>query len=263
VTIPISGEVLSYQALDDADPGYAGSAGMATVGSSIAYRGDVSFNQVAGDFATYTFTGLTPGQYYVAFTWLDDGTASQVETFSDATPFTVLDGATPIFSSTLNHEFSPTNAPGGANFLGNIFVEGRTWQAYAPGGFLNVTGTTVTVRIDENLTDLDLGRLILADGVLLFQVTAVPGGNSEGGEGGGEAAMLADSSGGGSSLRMDDSSDALDSALLGTTYWDNDLEDMAAVLAADDNREDQYDDVPVSNLAGHEELEAALTDWLE
>jgi hypothetical protein len=114
----------------------------------------------------------------------------------------------------------------------------------------------VTVTINESVTD---PAFIQADGVLLFQASATPPGNSEGG--GGEAALLA--GGGGSSLRMDESSDALDSALLGTTYWDNDLEDMADVLAADENRDESYEDVAVSNIADDEALEVALADWLE
>jgi hypothetical protein len=197
---------------------------------------------------------MSPGVYYVALTWQDaDGNTL----LANNTPFTVLDGVTPVFGSTINQENGPDSTSGvGASYLGNILVEDRTWQAY---GFISITGPTVTVTISNTGAE----GLILADGVLLFQVSGTPAGNSERGEGDGERLVLGEGSGG-SSLRVDDSSDALDSTLLGTTYWGAEIEDMIELLAADNRREESYaDDLAISKVKDDEELELALADWLE
>ena len=66
----------------------------------------------------------------------------------------------------------------------------------------------------------------------------------------------------GGSLRQDESSDAMDQALLNTSYWDSDVDEMATILAADSSREASSDSVSSSQKLPEDDLEAVLADLL-
>jgi hypothetical protein len=121
--------------------------------------------------ATYTFANIQPGLYYVGLTWFSGAGSA----FANNTAVTVLNGATPVLNFNVNQELGP-DQPGGANYIGSAFIEGVFWQAYAPGGFINVaTAATLSVTISNTAAE----GLILADGVILVQVATAPPGNSE------------------------------------------------------------------------------------
>jgi hypothetical protein len=140
-----------------------GAPGTATVGTwtlvrNAGFRGDY-LTSTAGTgtkYATWTFTGLTPGLYRVSATWL---TASNRATNA---PYTILQGTTVLGTAAINQRVAP------AGFTDS----GATWQDL--GGPYQVTGTTLTIK----LTDKANG-VVVADGMriqrLSPEMTASPG----------------------------------------------------------------------------------------
>ncbi|MBI3465639.1 MAG: choice-of-anchor D domain-containing protein [Planctomycetes bacterium] len=161
INLDVSGEVLPYRIIDDQDTadGYS-QTGMISAANVMSYRGDASYADIAANqgpaSATWTFTNLSPGTYYVGLTWLDsDGNPL----LADNTPVTVLENGTPLLSFTLNQEDGPEQPTAGS--LGSVLIDGATWQTY---GVFVVTGPTVTVTMTNQAEGT-----ILADGVLLYR----------------------------------------------------------------------------------------------
>lgn len=93
------------------------------------------------EVATWTFTGLEPGEYAVAATWRG------VTSGASNAPFTVLDNTTPLATLKVDQRI---------NSLG--FVDGGSeWQSL---GTFTITGTTLAVK----LTD-EANGAVFADGV--------------------------------------------------------------------------------------------------
>jgi hypothetical protein len=247
VNLPITANVLNYRIIDDAFPAAGGYSESGTFGSTGGYQGDARFaNSSAAQGpanATWTFTNVTPGIYYVAFTWADNGGNTL---YSGNTPVSIYDGAAIPANLEASAVFNQRNAPTGFGF------EGSMWQI---AGFVDISSTTVTVR----MSNAGVNGLILADGVILTRIGGgVPPGNGESSAGQGLAASAPDSP------ETAQVGDALDEAL--SAYWSEDLDEVAVALAKDQatTREDR----PASELiaAGEsgdsEAIDLALTEWL-
>ena len=96
-----------------------------------AYQGSISYhvggNGTDGATAQFAFSGLDPTQSYQVFVTWTAGTNRATDS-----PFTVLNGTTPLRSVLINQQFAPNNATG----------DGTSWEslgAYQPtSGALNV-----------------------------------------------------------------------------------------------------------------------------
>ncbi|MBI3463634.1 MAG: choice-of-anchor D domain-containing protein [Planctomycetes bacterium] len=209
VNLNIAGEVLNYRIIDDqnATDGYSQS-GMTGSLSGISYQGDVSSansSTLQGPAsATWTFSNMSPGTYYVALTWFD--TSSNPSPYSSNTPVTVMDGAVVKFDGTINQRVAP------ATFT----FDGVSWFRL---GFFDFSGGTVTVTMANANTD----GVILADGAILARTGGgIPAGNGE------PLAAIAPTPGENNATPVNQTS-AREAALSSTLYW-NDLDDEAAAL---------------------------------
>jgi len=135
--------------IDDGDAGYSAGGGW-TVYNGIGTQGDFSYKGVGGGAtATWTQTGLAPGDYRVSVTW-----ESYSNRATDA-PYTVLDGSTALGTVPINQRQAPTG-----------FVEnGVSWQDL---GVFQLNGSTLAVQ----LSDLagPSGSYVIADAVRLERV---------------------------------------------------------------------------------------------
>ncbi len=112
------------------------------------FQGDVSFASAgAGDqTATWTFA-VSPGQYRVAATW-----SPHANRATDA-PFTIFDGAVPLATVRVDQEQAP-----------NGFLDAGVGWTYL-GGILNITGSTLTVRLSDAAN-----QYVIADAIRLERV---------------------------------------------------------------------------------------------
>jgi hypothetical protein len=143
VALNIAGNVLPYRTIDDQDAadGYS-EAGMTPQLLSIAYQGDTSIANSSlvqpAATATWTFSNLSPGTYYVALTWFD--TSSNPSVYSGNTPVTIRDGAA------VEGEFSVDQRVAPSTFT----FDGVSWLIL---GFFDFSSPTVTVTMTNLNTD--------------------------------------------------------------------------------------------------------------
>jgi hypothetical protein len=119
--------------LDDGSDGFTATAPWLTYQGPEVFQGDVRFigPGSGSNTATWTFTGLTPGQAYrVSATWFGHPIAA-----SNA-PFTITGGATPA-SATVNQKLAPAG----------FSDAGAPWQVLAAS--YTVTGTTLVVQLSD------------------------------------------------------------------------------------------------------------------
>ncbi|HEX8200561.1 MAG TPA: hypothetical protein VF590_08740, partial [Isosphaeraceae bacterium] len=83
------------------------------------------------DVATWTFSGLTPGRYRVSATW------TPYTNRATDTPFTVLDGGTPLGTVRVNQKLTPDD----------FSDQGLGWEDL--GGPYSTSGTTLVVRLTD------------------------------------------------------------------------------------------------------------------
>ena len=131
-----------------------GDAGFGTTGSwehrtvSAAFQGDHTFSAAGGgsDVATWTFSAISPGQYNVAATWLEQGNRA-----TDS-PFEVFDGYTSRGTVAINQEQAPDDfSDAGAN-----------WENL---GIFNITGNTLMVTLNDAADEY-----VMADGIRIERV---------------------------------------------------------------------------------------------
>jgi subtilisin family serine protease len=139
--------VAGPQIIDDGDFGFA-TAGTWITHAETAYQGDIHYSAAGSgaDTATWTFT-VTPGRYRVSATW------SPYSNRATDSPFTVLDGATPLATVRVNQEAAP------ADFAAN----GATWADL--GGPYDVLGNTLVVRLTDQANEY-----VIADAVRVERV---------------------------------------------------------------------------------------------
>ena len=144
---------------DDKDPSFTFTSGWTPNVSVVGTGGKKPFQQVltqaaAGtgtQTATWSFTGLEPGNYTVAATWVGlAGAASNA-------PFTVKDGTTPLGTVLVNQKNGPVGATDGAS----------NWQNL---GTFTIAGSSLNVQLSDSANGV-----LLADGVRITR-EGYPGG---------------------------------------------------------------------------------------
>ena len=131
----------------------------------VGYEGDLRYNDAGSgaETASWTFTGLMPGQYYrVSATWLEKANRA-----TDS-PFRVLDGAAEVGSVTVDQQMAP-----------NDFIDaGAAWEDL--GGPYLITSGTLVVELSD-----DADGFVIADAIRLEE-TAPPSSGSiiDNGDGG-------------------------------------------------------------------------------
>ena len=136
--------------LDDGSAGYSTSGGWNTYTGAGA-QGDFSYKSVGSGAgtATWTLSGLTPGDYLVSVTW-----QAYSNRASDA-PYTVLDGSTALGTVTMDQRVAPVG-----------FVEdGVAWQDL---GVYQLTGDTLVVRLTDDAGPS--GSYVIADAVRIERI---------------------------------------------------------------------------------------------
>jgi hypothetical protein len=123
--------------------------------SGIGYANNAQWTAAnSGATATWTFTGLTPGQYRIAATW--PGSSLNA---TDA-PFSILSGGNLVASTKVNQQRAAST----------FTNSGASWQNL---GAFTITGNTLTVRLNSSAT----GRVI-ADAIRIERVYSVTAGTS-------------------------------------------------------------------------------------
>ncbi|MGB5159948.1 MAG: hypothetical protein WBQ27_02355, partial [Thermoanaerobaculia bacterium] len=141
--------------VDDGDAGFTATSGWTTyVGAGaqgdFAYKGAGS----GAETASWTFTGLAPGQYRVSATW-----QAYSNRVTDA-PYTVLDGSSVMGTVLVNQRESP------AGFL----EDGSWWQDL--GGAYDVVTGSLTVELNDSAGPS--GSYLVADAVRLERLGSLP-----------------------------------------------------------------------------------------
>jgi hypothetical protein len=137
--------------IDNGDAGYSAAGGWATY-VGVGVQGDFDYKQAGSGAAaaTWSFTGLAPGQYYVSVTW---------EAYSNRSvdaPYTVLDGAAELATMLVNQRQAPAG-----------FVEGGVaWQDL--GGPYVISGDTLVVRLSDLASPA--GSYLVADAVRVERI---------------------------------------------------------------------------------------------
>jgi hypothetical protein len=140
-----------------------GTAGFSTVGSwrittGQGYQSDFHFTD-GGDGsrqASWTFSGLTPGQYQVSVTWVKNNKRAT------NAPYTVLDGSTVLAQVAVNQRNAPNDFSDQGVFWENL-VNPATGSA-----IYSISGTTLVVR----LTNKANGQVV-ADAVRIERITTL------------------------------------------------------------------------------------------
>jgi hypothetical protein len=146
----VSADLLTVWIIDDGDADYSASGGWNTY-SGVGADGDFSYKAVGSGAATATWTlsGLMPGNYRVSVTW-----ESYTNRTTDA-PYTVLDGPTVLGTVTVNQRQAPAG-----------FVEHGVW--WQDVGVYQLTGNTLVVRLSDQAGPS--GSYVIADAVRVEEV---------------------------------------------------------------------------------------------
>jgi hypothetical protein len=123
--------------------------------SGVGYANNAQWTAAnSGATATWTFTGLTPGQYRIAATW--PGSSLNA---TDA-PFSILSGGKLVATTKVNQQRAAST----------FTSSGAAWQNL---GTFTITGNTLTVHLNSSAT----GRVI-ADAIRIERVYSTTGGSS-------------------------------------------------------------------------------------
>ena len=142
----ITGTASLVLTLDDTAGGFSATSDwLSYVG--VGWQNEIRYKQVGSgsEPASWTFSGLNPGQYRVWTTW-----APYPNRVTDAA-YTVLDGSTAVGTVAVNQQLTPSSLNDG----------GAWWQQL--GGTYTISGNTLVVRLSD-LAD-PAGAYLIADAV--------------------------------------------------------------------------------------------------
>jgi hypothetical protein len=146
--------------IDNGDAGYADTGFAYWPATSTPVQGhedDVHFSAAgSGDMATWTFTGLTSGQYRVSATWFEHANRAT------NAPFTVMDGSLALGTVAVNQELAPTAD----------VTEGTT--DFQDLGTFDINGDTVVVKLSDNANDY-----VIADAIRIERTGDLPASSPE------------------------------------------------------------------------------------
>jgi uncharacterized protein (DUF1800 family) len=124
----------SLRIVDDTDPGFS-TVGPWSPASGAGFQGGqtVIASGTGANTASWTFSGLVPGQYRVSATW------SPAAGAADNTPYTIADGSNVLATVSVNQQVAPST-----------FVDGnQAWQDLG-GGVYAITGSSLVVSVSDN-----------------------------------------------------------------------------------------------------------------
>ncbi|MBI3465978.1 MAG: choice-of-anchor D domain-containing protein [Planctomycetes bacterium] len=141
------------QFADDQTPAFVPTPNWDAYSGVVGFQGDFCYSITGGgsDAAKWTFD-VTPGQYRVAATWVENATY-----WSTQSPFTILDGAIPRGVALVNQRQAPDD----------MVDADAAWEQL--GDVYNITGTSLVVQ----LTNADDGYVI-ADGIRIERIGDLP-----------------------------------------------------------------------------------------
>jgi uncharacterized protein (DUF1800 family) len=124
----------SLRFVDDTDPGFS-TVGQWGQAPGVGFQNGLTFIAAGtgSNTATWTVSGLVPGQYRVSATWKEDPSAA------DNTPFTIQDGSAVLASVSVNQQVPP----------GTFLDASQTWQDLGAGIF-SITGNSIVVSVSDN-----------------------------------------------------------------------------------------------------------------
>ncbi len=151
----VSGIVSSVPApmiLDNLQAGFSTTAGWAFYPGQGYQNGVHYFSNGGGsDVATWTFSGLNPGQYRVSATW-----SVHPNRATDA-PFSILDGSVPLATVSMNQELVPND----------LSENGVAWEDF---GVFHIAGNSLVVRLNNFANEY-----VIADAVRIQRIAGLPG----------------------------------------------------------------------------------------
>jgi hypothetical protein len=135
------------QIMDNGDAGFT-TAGNWTPYPGQGYQNDIHYAAAGSgaDTASWTFSGLSPGQYRVSATW---STSSNRATNA---PYTVFDGASPLSTVLFNQELAPND----------LTDSGAAWEDL---GSFPISGSTLVVRLTNAANEY-----VIADAIRIQRV---------------------------------------------------------------------------------------------
>jgi uncharacterized protein (DUF1800 family) len=124
----------SLRIVDDTDPGFS-TVGQWTQSPGVGFQGGLTYIApgTGTNTATWTVSGLVPGQYRVSATWKEDPSGA------DNTPYTIQDGSNTLASVTVNQQVPP----------GTFSDATQAWQDLG-GGIYAITGNSIVVSVSDN-----------------------------------------------------------------------------------------------------------------
>ena len=150
------GDVSQVWLIDDGEAGFTASSGWSSYAGS-GLQGDFLYKKAGSGAATasWTFSGLPPGQYLVSATW-----QAYTNRVLDAS-YTILDGATVLATEVVNQRQAPAD-----------FFELEWWQDL--GGPHVLTGDTLVVELSDLATPS--GSYLVADAIRVERIADLPAG---------------------------------------------------------------------------------------
>ncbi|MEZ6147911.1 MAG: right-handed parallel beta-helix repeat-containing protein [Planctomycetaceae bacterium] len=140
--------------IDDGDPGFSTVGTWNLPAGMLGRENDLQHNAAGTgtDTATWTFTGLTPGNYIVSATWLE-----HINRATDA-PFTIFDGTGgPVLEIVrVNQELAPDD----------FTDRGSNWEELA---IVGITGSELVVQLSD-----DANGYVIADAIRIEQTMLPP-----------------------------------------------------------------------------------------
>jgi hypothetical protein len=264
----VSGTVRTTNIIDDGDPGFFMSPAPGEPGGWGQAGGpgrefDYKYNRNTGVEALVTWTfNVTPGVYRVSTTW-----PFGFSGYDDAAPYTIYDGTLAggvlVGSRNINQKLDPAGADYPPGFMFPAGTASSTaWERIAD---VNITGTLLTVAARAT----DAVEFVLVDSVLIDRLGNLP--PSLGIVSAEESAPVpnvldrADFFSGGTPGFTPHTGEE-NSALVGTTLGNDEVEELAAILAEEATGRasvELSDDLGrAGDSDGTQALDLALADWV-
>ena len=149
--VQLQGSVVDTRILDNGDPGFS-TTGEWTPYQFEGFEADMHYSASGNglDTARWSFS-VAPGQYQVAATW-----PAQINRATDS-PFTIIDGTTPLGTVDVNQEQAPSE-----------FNDAGTW--WNSLGTFSVSGDTLVVQLADNANEY-----VIADGIRIERMGGITG----------------------------------------------------------------------------------------
>ncbi|MBI3469401.1 MAG: choice-of-anchor D domain-containing protein [Planctomycetes bacterium] len=249
----LSGQVQATQIRDDGGPGYSDDSDWQSPGNGLGHDGDYRYllDTTGDDLATWTFN-VIPGQYRISATWYVNPSYDYL--FASSATFTVYDGGISGGQAVINQQDAPND----------FNADGSDWEDL---GVFNISNAALVVE----LMSAGANGILVADAIRIIRVGDLPAfsGNAQADGGAGQSTSGNSPQLGSqpaSPLRQDPpSADAVETALA-SVFPQEDVDDVAIVLAEDRAAAEFSDDgadLPAADPSNDSEaIDLALAEWV-